>query len=732
MKIKHLLLTTSLLSVSFAASFGLSASAMQKDPSLTDAFNTNLRNNVKEKDEVFIEADQVDYDMEQSIVVAAGKVEILKGETVLFADTISYNQNTNVVVAEGNVVISGPAGNAIFTDRFVLTDDLKDGVIDYFRARLSDGSLIASAQARRLDGKRIELTKAVYSPCPVCNLGLDEDPQWQLKAETVVIDEDEQTITYRDAFLEIYGMPILYTPYFSHPSPDADRKSGLLPPVIGSDSNLGATLQLSYYWNVSPDMDFTFKPIITSDEGVVLGGEFRHLTNYGEYNFDGSITRPDKLNDDGNPIGGDETRGHLKGFGRFDVSENWDLGFEGQIASDDTYLRRYNFDNSDLLNSRGYLERVEDRDYSILQTVYFQGLLESDNNDIIPFAPIYTRNFVESEKGIIPGFSESRLWTKLNGFAVQRDIGDENQRLSSEFGLTVPHITKGGQIFEFTAAVRGDYFNQDDNILGTNSEEERVIPEASFSWSYPMINDFGNGSQLIVEPIAKVVVAPNSNYNENIVNEDSQDTQFSDLNLFSNNKFRGIDRVENGTRFHYGLKGGLYQDDVKLTYTLGQNYRVKDDNSFSVNSGLNDNVSDYVGRVGLDLYNTLDFSYRFRFDKEDFQARRSEVDANLDLDRVKVNLGYIFLDFDVLDPTEDREEIAGNAEIGITNDWSVILGGRRNLGDNSNVDAYAGLGYEGDCINITTRVKKEFISDRDVDAGLSFDVQIGLKNLGNL
>ena len=709
---------------------GLTAGAVQNS-NIASSFTDPFKNNTKEKQDVFIEANELDYDFNQKLVTATGKVEILKGETVLFANKISYYQENNYVVAEGDVVVSGPSGETFFTDEFVLKDDLSDGVINYFSAKLSDGSLIAAAQAKRSNDNIVELKKAVYSACPVCK---GESPLWQIKAEDIELDEEGQTITYHDAFMEVYGVPVMYTPYFSHPTPNADRKSGVLSPTISSDSNLGAVVAVPYYWNIDSDMDLTFTPIYTSDEGMVAATEFRHLTPYGEYEFSGSFTRPDKLDNLGNKLSGKETRGHLKGQGLFDITENWDFGFDGEVASDDTYLRRYNFGNQDLLTSRAFLSRQKDRDYSIFQTVYFQGLLEQDNQDSIPFAPIYTKNHYETEKGIIPGFKESRLIFDSKSFSVNRKVGEESSRGSATVGLSVPMIFEDGHLIEFKGSVRGDYFDIEDSTInnGENYNETRLIPEASIEWKMPLIKEFEHGSKLLVEPIIKAVISPNTNYNQDIPNEDSQDVEFSHLNLFSNNRYRGIDRVENGTRFHYGIKGGLYEKDNNYTYSIGQSYRVNEDRTLNQFDGLEDNLSDYVGNFTASFYNTLDFSYRFRFDKDNFKARRNEIDASLDLDPVELNLNYTFLKDDPSGFTNKREEVSGSAKIALTDQWGLLMGGRRNLASDSNVDAYGGLSYEGECININATVQRDFISDRDVDSNTSFNFQLGLKNLGNL
>lgn len=702
---------------------------------------------INKEEEVFIEADEMDYNAETQVVTATGNVEILKGENVLFADNISYDKTTDTVTATGNVSAVGGEGNAVFTDQLVLKGDLNDGVIRYFRARLSDGSLLAAAEARRVDGNKMTMRKAVYSPCPICEVknpdGSGKPPQWQIKANSVVLDQAAHEVTYEDAKFELYGIPIMYTPYFSHPTPDAPSKSGFLMPQLRTDSNLGGALTTPYYFSIAPNIDATAEPVITTKEGVVYAGQYRHLLPFGQYELYGSYTRPQTEYQINNADGDTrEWRGHLKGVGRFDLTTNWKTGFDGEIASDDTYLKRYSYAKQDLpsskaysrdlLTSKAYVERIEDRDYTSVQTVYFQGLLEQDNKRTTPFALPYIQNHIESSKGIIPGFANSTIWGDVSGFALQRDEGEENQRISGTAGLTVPFLLPGGQLLELTGSLRGDKYYLQDSPGGDN-QVSRVIPEASATLRYPLINQISSSGHILIEPIAKLVLSPNEDYNEDIPNEDSQDVEFSDLNVFDNNRFRGIDRVESGARLYYGLRGGYYEKDYNVSYIFGQDYRLgKSPTAIPANSGIEDDLSDFVGRVSANYGDVLGISYKFRFDKDSFRGRRNEIDTTLNLDPVKLSLSYFKLDYDFTDPTKKREEINGLAQVGVSEDWSVLFGGERNLAEEQNIDARVGLLYEGDCTNVMTTLQKSFLSDRDAHSGVSVTLQLGLKNLGNL
>lgn len=92
------------------------------------------------------------------------------------------------------------------------------------------------------------MESASYTPCEPCKKNPDKPVVWQIKASEVTHDEEEHRISYRNARFELYGVPVAYTPYFSHPDGSIERKSGFLSPTFSLDSELGFSVGTSYYW----------------------------------------------------------------------------------------------------------------------------------------------------------------------------------------------------------------------------------------------------------------------------------------------------------------------------------------------------------------------------------------------------------------------------------------------------------------------------------------------------
>ena len=278
-----------------------------------------------------LSADEVEFNEDLGVVVASGNVEISQNDRVLMADRISYNQRTRIITATGSVSLLEPDGNVLFAEYLEITDDMRDGIARNLSLLLTDDSRFAAAGGGIRNGTETILNKAVYSPCKLCEDDPTKPPLWQIKAVRVVHDTDSHDIRYRDAWLEMWGVPVAYTPYLSHPDPTVERRSGFLAPVVGSDSVLGFVARTPYFFDIAEDKDATLEPIFTTKERIALAGEYRQRFATGELEADGSITRVRRRADDAEALDDDITRGHFFSIGRFRFGPHLALGLRRPV-----------------------------------------------------------------------------------------------------------------------------------------------------------------------------------------------------------------------------------------------------------------------------------------------------------------------------------------------------------------------------------------------------------------
>src|SRR3546814_4783242 len=129
--------------------------------------------------------------------------------------------------------------------------------------------------------------------------------------------------------------------------------------------------------------------------------------------------------------------------------------------------------------------------------------------------------------------------------------------------------------------------------------------------------------QQVIEPIVQAVFSPSGSNPDEIPNEDSLDFEFDDTNLFKLNRFAGRDRVDSGTRIDYGLEWtGVLESGGSAGAFIGQSYRFTANHDvFAEGSGLEDTLSDLVGRVQVRPLADLDLLYRFPLHKAELNPR---------------------------------------------------------------------------------------------------------------
>jgi len=673
---------------------------------------------------VLLRADELSHDRELGIVNARGNVEVSRDDRVLLADSVTYNQKDDILTAKGNVSLLEPSGEVVFSEYVELTGDFKDGLVNDIRMILSDGARLAANGARRTGGIVHEMSKAVYSPCNLCSENPSEAPLWQIKAIKVTHDKRSRNISYEDAWLEIKGLPVAYTPFMSHPDPTVKRRTGLLVPSMGTSSDLGVVVKVPYFIDINPWQDITLNPMYTSNEGAVLAGEYRHRLATGELEVAGSLTNDSE----------DDIRGHIDASGIFDIDNTWRWGFEANRTTDDTYLRRYGFPSTSTLTSHLFAEGFRKRNYLSADAYPFQGLQETDDPGQTPLVlPMVNYHHVGE-----PDSLGGRTRLDANVLALTRNDGTDTQRISVNAGWDLPYVGPMGDIYLLSASVRGDGYHVSDLDRGADKSKfdgfsERLLYEVALHWRYPFVRSQGRAVQ-IIEPMASAIISPYGGNPDTIPNEDSQDFEFDDTNLFSANRYPGLDRVEGGPRLNYGLRWGVFGlGGGHTSFLIGQSVRARDDDTFAENSGLEDRFSDIVARAKISPGRHLDLTYRTRLDKEDFAPRRNEVSMGAGPDALRLSTNYVF--FDRQPDSEfstSREEFRSSVAAKLSRFWRSGGSFVYDVAE-SEVRSYGlNFTYEDECLVFNTTWGRSFFSDRDIEPTDTIFFRLNLKTLGEV
>lgn len=737
-----LLITTSIVS----ASVSLPVMATWQD----DTAQTQVPKNAENTDTttVELEADQLTYNPETGEIRAMGNVQLVRSGYTLTAGEVLYNETTGEAQAIGAVELVTPSGDRIIAPQIQLQNELKDAFIENIRLIMADGAQAVAASGERIEETgRTTLRRASYSPCKVCTDGSGKQPLWQLKAVRVVHDKGKRRLYYKDAILEVLGVPILWTPYFSHPDPTVDRASGLLPLDIQASRNLGFMAGIPYYHVFSDSIDATFTPVFTAREGFVFKGQYRQHLGFGQFKLDGSITRADRRDFNNVIIGGQETRGHISAEGTFTHSEKWRSKVDINYASDDTYLGRYEISNTDTLVSEYLLEGFFGASYVSTRALAFQGLRIEDIAGKSAFAlPLVDAEFIPKIKPL-----GGTLSLRGNALALHRTDGLDTRRLSLMANWQRRWITPNGFVVDVDALARSDLYNLDaadqpddpafsGSFGGTSGSEWRNLARLTGTVSWPLVK-YGDTGTHTIEPIAEISISPRRGTPDNIVNEDSRAFELSDLNLFAADRTSGFDLWEEGSRATFGVRWRYDSGNLSADVLLGQSWRITgQDFVLADGVGLEGNFSDIVGRTNINYAGWIDLEHRYRLDDRSLAVRRNDVDVTFGDSNKSLRVGYTKLNRDLtFINREDREEIRISGFYKIDENWKLTGGWMRRLSDvetpnlieeTGPVQYSVGVEYVNECIELGLRLRETFTRDRDVEPGTTIMFRLKLTNLG--
>jgi LPS-assembly protein len=705
-RLRGLALFLTFVTLALGTGFGATAASAQslKFPATPPATQRATLPKQNGKDQMLVQARQIDYDYTNHRVAAVGNAQLFYGGSTLEADRVIYDEVTKRLHAEGNVRLTEKNGNVTHGEVIDLSDDYRDGFVDSLHLDTPARTRMAAASANRTAGNFTVFNSGVYTACLPCKDDPKKPPLWQIKANRIVHDQNEKMMYFEDAKVEFFGTPLAYFPYFSAPDPTVKRKTGFLVPIPTVNTIYGAGIEIPYYWALAPDYDATFAPVITSKQGPLLQGEFRQRLTNGAYSVRATgLYQLDKnFFADGTP-GDRNFRGSIESSGLFALNSKWVYGWNAIALTDRSYLQDYRpnlsayragvdptqsgFPVSNDAVSQAFISGKGNRSFFDARSIYYYGFSSADDQGQIPvIRPVIDYDYkfdhpvLGGELGLKMNFTSlsrnSAEFDAINSAAaasgqcaqtadpalktsancVLRGVPGDYSRFTAQTDWRRSITDSYGQVFTPFASLRVDAATLSvknepgvSNYLPTgDSQVVRAMPTIGLEYRYPFINVQSWGTQTF-EPIAQVIVRPNETNVGKLPNEDAQSLIFDDTNLFKVDKFAGYDRVEGGSRANYGAQyTAQFNQGGSISALFGQSYQLFGANSFAesgltntgLDSGLDTTRSDYVARFSFSPNKTYTFTSRFRFDKDTFERQRMELQASANFNRWTVSAMY--------------------------------------------------------------------------------------------
>lgn len=694
------------------------------------------------------ESDGVSYDSNTDQITAFGNVVMRRGDQSLRADKVVWDRKAGKILASGNIRMVDADGNQLFTESVELTDEFKTGAMEQMLLALREGGRLAAMKGARRDDGKVELTNATYSACAVeGGDGCPRNPSWRITAERVLFDPVKKSVHFKGARLELFGVRLMPLPGLVLAT-DGRPINGLLIPDVKYSSSNGIEFDNTWYQRLGNNRDLSVTGYVYTQAAPMLSATYRTLTSKGAWQASGYITNSSRI-----PIGSTTTtaqkefRGYLSTNGRYQFDPNWSLTFSGRLASDRTFLRRYDISRDDRLRSTFELERVNPNTYFSLSGWATQTLRVGESQGLVPVAlPV-----IDYRKRISEGLLGGKIEFQANSLAITRTSGQDTQRAFALARWDLRRFTSLGQEVTFTVLGRGDVYHSDQNGLtatasyrGNPGWQARGLATAAMDVKWPLIGSFMGGSQVLT-PRFQVVASP-ALRNLAVPNEDARAIDLEDSNLFALNRFPGYDRVEDGVRFTYGFDWQWERPGWRVSTTIGQTYRATSRPTLLPDgTGLTDRLSDVVGRTEVRFKDVVKLTHRFRLDKDNLAVRRNEFDAAIGTSRTYIELGYLRLNRNIAAAGEDlrdREEVRLAGRVSFARYWSLFGSAVVDL-TSTNEDPSAigadgfqpvrtrlGLAYQDDCLELNFTWRRDYVATGDARKGNTFEVHFALRNLG--
>ena len=683
-----------------------------------------------------IEFDEMSIDQKSLIINANGNIKIYQREKNLLIETesIIYDRKNKTINSEAQSTLTDNKGNFFKIESFFY--EIDKNIIKIKNANFTDkenNKFITSlayinTKSNKLFGKDIsidlnnksfdkeneprlkgnsvinneqytEITKGVFTTCKK----RDDCPPWQLSAERIKHDKKKKIINYKNAWLKVYDVPIMYFPKFFHPDPTVKRKSGFLIPAFKNSPNSESFLNVPYFLAIARNKDATFSPRFYTEDKFLLQTEYRQKDLNSNHLSDFSLFAEKNTNTENHFFYEFEKNIEIKDF------EQSDVKFNIQHVSSDTYLKANKL-KSKLINDSENLQN------SIGLNLY------SNNLSINAEAKIY-ENLSKADSDrfeyILPKLDlvkniENK--TKLNGdftFSSKNLIRNFDTNIFEKSNIndltfnSNPNISKGGFYNNYNFLIKNSNTDSQNSSDFKDDENYYLSGIFQFNSSLPLIKEDENYKN-ILKPKMTLNIAPNST--KNLSNKNSR----IDLNnIYSLNRISENDVIEGGVSLIYGNEYSIFDEkNSKEIFNLefANNLRFKENEDLPLNDQIGQKTSNFFGRA---FYSPNDYLTT----KYDISLKNNLTDVSYEnlITSIKINNFITTFDFLNENNTVDQNSYLTNTtKYSINGSNSLEFSTRENK--TTDLTEYYNFMYQykNDCLSASIEYNKEFYSDRDV------------------
>ncbi len=685
-------------------------------------------------------------------VTLSGNADLHMGDREFQADRMTYDTNTDDVNVSGHVRYSDPtlhvqgdtghygdAGGQFSSAQFQFLTHAGHGTAQF----------ISSSP----DNSVITLRMLYYTSCPA---GRRAD--WDIRARSARLDNVTNRGVARATLVDFEGVPIIYLPYLSFPLSTA-RQSGVLFPVLGSNSRDGEIIGVPWYWNIAPNQDATFTPTEYTSRGVDLGAEYRYLSGDDSGAVDGDYLPYDTS------YGSERSYGRL--LDRLDLPDNTRVQADLESVSDTEYFE--DFTEGTQATSTAFLPR----NIQILHRddIFDVDLQSADFQTLDATLPVYERPYVQTPRldadahwspqawpWLVAGFSSEAVDFSRDActLAVCNDLGGAGVDFPDGVGVNgwrlnaEPHLgldfTQPGYFVRPDVAWDITQYDLRDatpawglllNGLAPSPDEQlqsgdtplRTLPIVTVDsgLTFDRLTGPDDSRTVTLEPRVMYVYIPYRNQNA-LPLFDTSDPDPDLVELFQPNRYLGLDRIGDANEFTLGLTSEMFSTASGarfLTASIGQSIYLQPPRVTLPGETLDPHTSDLIGEVNVAAYHNWNVQLDVASNAEVTRIEQTETEVQYRAsDQQVANFGYQYRD-------GQFQQIDVSTAWPILHQWDFYARAVYSLLDHASIDDFAGLQYQSSCWGLRALWYRS-VATRTGERSSGFYLQVELLGLANV
>ena len=655
--------------------------------------SSNNKTTIKDKNSQIYKLSKFNYQLDN---------EVLKGEDLLLIT--NYNMPKSDKLYFKNAIID------LKNEKFIAKNVKINIHKNIFGKNENDPRLVGVSASG--NNEKTIINKGTFTSCKIN----ENCPPWSISAQQITHDKKIKQLSYKNAYLKIYDIPIFYFPKFFHPDPSVNRQSGFLKPEINNSNILGSSISIPYYKSISNNDDFTFTPTIFDKDIMFFENEYRKSSN--NYNL---ILDYGFVNNYKSP-----TTKKKKNLSHFLLKFNKDLNFENfneskmflslERSTNDTYLKVFD----------QYITKSKARPNDLNKLNNFLKLQLNNENfnfegGIETYEDLQANNSSDKHQYILPYYNLNTeiIQNKLDGTITFYSSGNNTLKDTNNLkSLIINDVDYNSLNILSDSGINTNYnlYLKNLNSVGKKTSNYKSSPQVVLVGLLNIDSSF---------PLVKINKAYNNyltpkisyRFNPSDMKDYSTSANKVDVgNIFSKNRLGFTDTFEAGSSITLGLdfkkekKNELDKINKYFEIKLATVLRDKEEKFIPKKSTINRKSSNLFGTITNNFSDNLNLNYNFALDNNYNNFEYNNLNASLAFKNLMTKISFIEENGEMGDSNVLENEIVYKFD----EQNYLSFNTRRNR--KLNLTEYYNLVYEykNDCLTAGIKYKKSYYEDRDL------------------